>query len=161
MLRLRPYKKDDASTILSWCTEEKAFYKWTAGVMGNYPITEKEFAFVENIMAFTAFDDDGICGFFTLRNPGPSLDELRMGFVIISPNRRGKGYGKEMINLGFRYAFDVYGAGSVDLAVFDNNPSAKACYKAAGFKEVSKESGADSIFCGEQWSRTVMKKEKS
>ena len=129
--------------------------------MGDYPITEKEFAFVENIMGFTAFDENGICGFFTLRNPGQSLDELRMGFVIISCDRRGKGYGREMISLGLRYAFDVYGAKSVDLAVFDNNPAAKACYKAAGFQEVSTESGEDSIFCGEQWSRTVMKKEKN
>ncbi len=161
MLRLRPYKKEDAATILSWCDEEKAFYKWTAGVMGDFPITEKEFSFVEKIMAFTAFDEDGICGFFTLRNPGDSLDELRMGFVIVSPERRGKGYGKQMIELGFRYAFDVYGARSVDLAVFDNNPAAKACYGSAGFREVSSSSDETSIFCGEQWTRTTMIKTRS
>ena len=77
LLRLKPYKKDDAATILSWCTEEKAFYKWTAGVMGNYPITEKEFAFVENIMAFTAFDKDGICGF------SGSIHRIRGGFHFL------------------------------------------------------------------------------
>ena len=39
MIRLRPYKQEDAEIILSWCTDEKSFYKWTAGVLGDYPIT--------------------------------------------------------------------------------------------------------------------------
>ncbi len=98
MIRIRPYKTMDAATILSWCQDEKAFYQWTAGMLGKYPITQKEFCFVETLMSFTAFDETGILGFFTLRNPGESLDELRFGFVIVNPNRRGKGYGKEMLD---------------------------------------------------------------
>lgn len=35
MLRLRPYKKEDADTIISWSKDEKAFYQWNAGVMGG------------------------------------------------------------------------------------------------------------------------------
>lgn len=35
MLRLRPYKKEDADAIISWSKDEKAFYKWSAGVMGE------------------------------------------------------------------------------------------------------------------------------
>ena len=41
-------------------------------------------------MPFTAFDESGILGFFTLRNPNESLDELRFGFVIVNPLSRGK-----------------------------------------------------------------------
>ena len=26
MIRIRPYKASDASTILSWCSDEKSFY---------------------------------------------------------------------------------------------------------------------------------------
>lgn len=85
MIRLRPYKETDAHTILSWCKNEVDFYKWTAGVLGNYPITEKEFNTVKSLIAFTAFDESGIVGFFTLRNPGDSLDELRFGFVMHRP----------------------------------------------------------------------------
>lgn len=33
-------------------------------------------------MAFTAVDENEIIGFFTMRNSGESLDELRFGFVI-------------------------------------------------------------------------------
>ena len=40
MIGIRPYKPEDAATILSWCRDEKAFYKWSAGVLGDYPLTE-------------------------------------------------------------------------------------------------------------------------
>ena len=65
MLRLRPYNKNDADTILSWSKDKTSFYKWSAGVMGKYPISKKKFSFVENLMAFTAIEDDEIIGFFT------------------------------------------------------------------------------------------------
>ncbi len=68
MIGIRPYKASDVDTILSWCQDETAFYQWTAGILGNYPITQKEFCFVESLMPFTAFDETGIVGFFTLRN---------------------------------------------------------------------------------------------
>lgn len=42
MIRVRPYKDTDADTILSWSKDEKSFYQWTAGVLGNYPITHRE-----------------------------------------------------------------------------------------------------------------------
>lgn len=43
MLRLRPYNKNDAEIIMSWIKDESAFYKWTAGVLGEYPISEEQF----------------------------------------------------------------------------------------------------------------------
>ena len=136
MLRLRPYKKEDADIIISWSRDERAFYQWSAGVMGDYPITKVEFGFVDSLMAFTAFDENGIVGFFTLRNPGETLDELRIGFVVIDPEQRGLGRGKEMLMLGLRYAFDIYGAKRVSLGVFENNNPAYYCYRAVGFQDV-------------------------
>ena len=121
MLRLRQYKKEDADTIISWSQDERAFYQWSAGVMGNYPITKKEFEFVDSLMAFTAFDEGGTTGFFTFRNPGGKMDELRIGFVIIDPKLRGQGKGKEMLKLALKYAFEIYGAKRVSLGVFENN----------------------------------------
>lgn len=38
MIRIRPYKASDVDTILSWCQDEKTFYQWTAGILGNYII---------------------------------------------------------------------------------------------------------------------------
>ena len=51
MIRLRPYKKEDTNRILSWCQDEKSFYQWTAGRLGEYPIKEADFSFVDKAYA--------------------------------------------------------------------------------------------------------------
>ncbi len=138
MLRLRPYNKNDAETILSWTKDETAFYKWTAGVLGKYPLSVEQFNEVCNAMAFTAVDDDEIAGFFTMRRPTKSHDELRFGFVIVNPDIRGKGYGKKMLQLGAIFAKEIYGAKKATLGVFKNNEPAYYCYRAVGFTNLPK-----------------------
>lgn len=151
MIRLRPYKESDAKTILSWCKDEKAFYKWTAGILGEYPITEEQFNGVNSLMAFTAIDDNDIIGFFTMRKPGESFDELRFGFVTVDLEKRGKGYGKAMLQLGLKYAKDIYGAKKVSLGVFENNESAYYCYRAVGFSDVKLEEIEKYNVLNEEW----------
>lgn len=151
MLRLRPYKKEDANTIISWNQDERAFYQWSAGVMGAYPITQKEFGFVDSLMAFSVFDEEKMIGFFTFRNPEGKMDELRIGFIIIDPVHRGCGKGKEMIRLALDYAFEVYGAKRVSLGVFENNEPAYYCYKAAGFKDIIADETETYIVLNEEW----------
>ena len=151
MLGIRPYKSADANTVLSWIRDEKMFYQWSAGKFGNYPITQKEFSFVETMMPFVAFDESGIVGFFTLRTPNASLYELRFGFIIVSPDVRGKGYGKAMLSLGLKFAFEIYGARKVSLGVFENNPSAYHCYKSLGFEDVNLDTPETYTIMGEEW----------
>ena len=160
MLRLRPYKREDAETILSWSKDERAFYQWSAGIMGRYPITRDDFGFADALMPFTAFDENGIVGFFTLRTPGKSSDELRMGFVIVDPAQRGHGKGKEMLLLGLRYAFEIYGAKKVSLGVFENNEPAYRCYKSAGFEDVIPDKTESYMVMGEKWKCKEMSVEK-
>ena len=151
MIGIRPYKASDADTILSWCQDEKAFYQWSAGVLGSYPITKSEFSFVDSLMPFTAFDETGIVGFFTLRTPNGSLDELRFGFVIVDPRKRGKGCGKAMLQSGLKYAFEVFGAKKASLGVFENNLPAYYCYKAAGFQDAVLDTEEKYDILGEEW----------
>ena len=63
MIRIRPYKDSDADTILSWCQDEKAFYQWSAGVLGNYPITQSEFSFVTSLMPLQHLMKQGTLAF--------------------------------------------------------------------------------------------------
>jgi len=151
MLRLRPYRAEDAGTILSWCTDEETFYKWNAGILGAYPLCEEQFQAVQSAMPFVAFDESGLVGFFSLRHPGKSLDELRFGFVIVDPVRRGKGYGKKMLQLGLCFAFEIYGAKRATLGVFENNPPAYYCYKAVGFEDVQLETPESYPIMGQNW----------
>ena len=151
MIRLRPYNVSDADKILSWSNDERAFYKWSAGVLGEYPITKEQFGFVNNLMAFTAIDDDEVVGFFTMRRPTEKFDELRFGFVVVDPEKRGKGYGKAMLQLGTKFAKEIFGAKKVSLAVFENNESAYYCYKAVGFKDIVLEETEKYVVLSEEW----------
>ena len=119
--------------------------------MGKYPISKKKFSFVENLMAFTAIEDDEVVGFFTMRRPSESFNELRFGFVVVDPAKRGKGYGKAMLQLGSKFAKEIYGAKKVSLGVFENNESAYYCYKAVGFKDVVLEKTETYTVLGEEW----------
>lgn len=152
MLRLRPYHPHDAPTILSWSRNEKAFYQWTAGVLGAYPLSEEQFNAVAGLMAFTAIEENEIVGFFTLRRPTPSFDELRFGFVIVDAQKRGRGYGKGMLQLGLRYAREIFGARKASLGVFENNRPACACYRSVGFREIVPQSKETYRILGESWS---------
>lgn len=156
MLRVRPYRKDDAKDIVTWCKDEETFLKWSAGILGEYPISVQRMEDATSgrmdnarYFPFVAVEDRQVVGFFTLRHPGETDDELRFGFVIVNPDLRGKGYGKKMMQLGMKFAIEVYGASKVSLGVFENNQSAYYCYKAAGFIENGHTE--DYELMGKQW----------
>lgn len=151
MLRLRPYNEKDTEIILSWSKDEIAFYKWSAGVLGEYPISKEQFGFVNKLMPFTAINDDEVIGFFTIRRPSENFDELRFGFVVVDPQKRGQGYGKRMLQLGIKFAKEIFGAKKVSLGVFENNESAYYCYKAVGFQDIVLEKTEKYTVLGEEW----------
>ncbi len=171
MLRLRPYKQCDAKKILSWCKDELTFRRWTGDRYDKYPITEDDMnekyidcngdcAEDDNFYPMTAFDESGVVGHFILRYTDENKTVLRIGFVILDDSKRGKGYGKEMIKLALKYAFEIFGAQKVTIGVFDNNPSAYYCYKNAGFREVLRDSKVECELCGEVWSITELELNK-
>ena len=142
MLRLRPYKRCDADKIVSWIQDEEAFYKWSAGVLGAYPITAEalnahydEKADLDSFYTMTAFDETGAVGQLIMRFLDEEKKTLRFGFVIVDDSKRGMGYGKQMLGLALRFAFDILKVQKVTLGVLENNPGAYNCYKAAGFKD--------------------------
>ena len=88
-----------------------------------------------------------------LRYPSLSKNIIRFGFVIVNDLLRGKGYGKQMLQLAIQKAKNEFGAKKITLGVFDNNPSAFHCYESVGFWVV----GTDSYFIdGEEWMEKEM-----
>ncbi len=157
MLDLRPYRENDAERILSWCGDERTFYRWTAGVLGDYPLTAVQFINrMSGLTAFTAVEDGEPAGFFTLRRPGEAPGELRVGFVIVDAQKRGRGYGKELLRLALKLAREIYGAKRVSLGVFEDNRPARCCYRAVGFVEVASEKTETYHVMGEDWSCVEM-----
>ncbi len=162
MFRLRPYKAIDAKTIIAWCKDEVSFRRWTSDRYDHFPITEddmnqKYFAYngdcpdADNFYPMTAFDDSGTVGHLIMRFTDEQRMTLRFGFVIIDDSKRGKGYGKEMLQLALKYAFEILRVEKVTLGVFDNNKAAYHCYKAAGFRDVEMDAEEICEVCGESW----------
>jgi RimJ/RimL family protein N-acetyltransferase len=143
-MRLRAYTKEDSPVIAGWVRTEKELYQWSASIYGFYPLLP--YSIDDNyvnamksgrFIPLTAIDDEGRpVGHFIIRYPNENDDSsVRIGFVIVDPDIRGKGYGRELMKLAVGYVKDNLTATRVDLGVFENNPKAKKCYASAGFKD--------------------------
>ena len=161
-MRLRPYiKSKDFKYIAGWIENERNHALWCANNF-PYPITAEAFhVFLEKTMeewamnAFAVTDDCGkIVGFFRY-SVNTESNEGFLASVIVDNKLRGKGYGKEMIRLALRYAFEMTGAELVQLNVFTENVDAKRCYERLGFVERSVEK-AVFAYQDELWSRCNM-----
>ena len=142
MLKLRPYKRSDAATVASWILSEKEFYEWSAGMLGDYPPTadtlndySEKIADDDTCYQMIAADDSEAIGYLILRYPEENLRLVRIGFVVLDPKRRGRGYGIGMVGLALKYAFDILKAKKVTLGVFEKNDIAHKAYRTAGFVE--------------------------
>ncbi len=85
-----------------------------------------------------------------MRRPSESFDELRFGFVVVDPSKRGKGYGKRMLQLGLKFTINLW-CKKVSLSVFENNESAYFCYKSIGFDDVILDKTEIYYVLGEEW----------
>lgn len=149
MLRLRPYKPCDAQYITGWIHDEYSFRLWCTDRF-EYPLTPDDMnskyfynngdcSAEDNFYPMTAFDENGVVGHLILRFTDAEKKTVRLGFIIVDDTIRGKGYGKAMVKLALKYAFEILGAEKATLGVFESNPSAYYCYKAAGFEDVPTE----------------------
>ena len=158
MLRLRPYKPCDAQRITGWIKDEYGFRQWCADCYERYPVTPEDMnrrydseRGSDGVWAMTAFDENGPAGHLIMRFPGDDRDTLRFGFVIVDDRRRGVGLGREMLSLAIRFAFEFVRVERITLGVFGNNPRARRCYEACGFRAVERSEKEYYNCLGELW----------
>lgn len=161
-MRIRLYiEEKDFEYLAKWINDEKIHALWCANLM-PYPITKENLhSFLEkNAMewtdsAYVAMEDNGkVMGFFCYSvNVDDNSGFLKL--IVVDREKRGVGYGKKMLQLALKYAFDITGVESVRINVFDENAAAKHCYEKIGFVE---ESISKDIFPykDETWSRCHM-----
>ena len=157
MLRLRPYKPSDAGHLMDWLKDERTVRLWRADRF-SYPLTGEQldqywedFLSDENAWIFTAVDGSGKpCGHFSFRRVDYHKNSAHMGFIVVDPMERGKGYGREMVTLALRYAFSLLRVERVTLGVFTVNEAAHRCYLSVGFQDEELHRDYDS-FDGEAW----------
>lgn len=158
-MRLRPYIKNrDFEIISKWITDERTHAMWCANLI-EYPVSQENFQSVMEYAAdkfgdspFVATLDDGeVVGFFCYSS-NLETNEGMLKFVMVDSKYRGKGYGKEMINLAVKYAFEIAKVSAVQLNVFPENERAKKCYMSCGFEERTTTDNAFK-FKDETWGR--------
>ena len=147
MLRLRPYKRCDAEKIAGWVQDRDVYLKWGGKLIGEFPLDAETIdrkytqengscAEPDNFYPWIAFDDEnGVVGHFIMRYLNGDKRMLRFGWVVIDSAMRGKGYGAEMMRAGLKAAFEILGAETVSIGVFENNTPAHACYRKVGFTD--------------------------
>lgn len=140
-MRIRTYTPEDFETVRGWVSDERTHTMWCANLI-PFPMTREGFeATLAEATArfgdrqYIAEDEDGnAVGFFCISDIVPESRELMLKFVIVNSALRGKGYGRQMLVLAAKQAFEI-GAQAVQLNVFTVNAPAKKCYLAAGFRE--------------------------
>lgn len=161
-MRLRPYIAcKDYDVIKNWISDERTHAMWCANLI-QFPMKKNNFEKVIREMAerygdspYVATSEEGqLIGFFCYSvNLVTNVGMLK--FVMINPDYRGKGYGKEMMQLAVKYAFEITNADAVQLNVFSENITAKKCYEAVGFVERKTDKDAFA-YKDESWDRCNM-----
>ena len=159
----RDYEEADAEEILKWIKNERDFRLWSADRYDKYPATPNDINnnytnCKENglFCPMTLVDENKVIGHLILRKSNKGEHAIRLGFIIVDNNLRGKGYGKKIINEAIKYAREVLHADEINLGVFSNNEPAIRCYKAVGFEEVDIEKNAYKYY-DENWDCLEMK----
>lgn len=158
MLRLRPYVPEDGKSIVTWLDSEDTFRKWSADQYKEFPVLPEQISekYADagkegRFIALTAFDESGLVGHFTIRFTDEKMETARLGFVIVDGRKRGRGYGRKMLSMGIKYAFEFLRAERVTIGVFENNLPARRCYESLGFHKNRNEHPSLYQLCGEKW----------
>lgn len=161
-MRIRPYIEcKDFNEIRTWISDERMHAMWCANLI-QYPITNENFHKVLGELAqrfgdspYVATTEDGkLIGFFCY-SINLETNEGMFKFITTNPVFRGKGYGKKMLQLATKYAFEITNVETVHLNVFPENIQAKKCYESVGFTERKMDKDAFT-YKDEMWSRSNM-----
>ena len=148
---LRPFTYEDASVILSWCKNKHDFRLWSADHYRTFPAIPDDMMSlynIDNLFPMTMEVNGLIAGHILLRYSSKNKEIIRFGFAIVDDTMRGKGYGKQMMQLAIDYARNKFGVKKITLGVFCDNHSAIKCYTSVGFDIASNDSY---IIDGEEW----------
>lgn len=140
---LSPINVEDKELYVKWLND----FSVTDGLGGSCKlenlITEQEWIQEslkkkENQFAIVKLENEeliGGCGFH-------EVDHIKrigtLGIFIGEEQNRGKGYGKEALNLLLEFGFQYLNLNNIMLHVFSFNERAIHCYKKIGFQEIGR-----------------------
>jgi RimJ/RimL family protein N-acetyltransferase len=139
MIALRPLEPEDCEALLPWIPSADALFQWSGPWDFRWPIDRDQLlrdlhAAHGRRVLFAAVDEAGgeLRGHAMLTvQPDHGLGVI--GRVLVDPGRRGGGLGTALMREVVRAGFDRFGLHRLQLAAYDFNTAAIACYQRVGF----------------------------
>lgn len=140
LFEARPFDPTDASAIASWMSvsPEDLFMVSSSLVFPVDPdmlIKRAREAHPEEHKFYSVFliGTDTLAGYFEIKNINSRHNIGTGAHIILAPEYRGKGMGKDLVDLITKVAFSSLGLYRISLSVHTTNQAAIAVYKKAGY----------------------------
>jgi RimJ/RimL family protein N-acetyltransferase len=136
----RGFRLRDAEALISWASSADELLQWS-GPHFSFPLDKKQLrAYAKSasekrqLISGVLEGTDAVVAHAELNLlPEHELGQIRR--VIVAPELRGQGIGRELIQWLVNLSFVDLRLNRLELVVFDFNERARRCYEAAGFKE--------------------------
>ncbi len=156
-MELRAFDTTDFQTLIDWIDSDKLNYLW-GGPNFKFPLDRSQLSkhcALPQVYPFMFEVDKHNVGYAELYKVSDT--HFRVCRVFVSPEFRGRGLAKLMLQTLIEFAQSNLDARELSLAVFEHNHVAKNCYESLGFTVISQEQGTRS-FEGENWNLLRMSK---
>ena len=127
---LREYEDKDSFEIIKWIRSKQELLLWSADIYNKFPIEAedinnfyKKCLEKSNFYPMTLIENDRIIGHLILRNTDEKNQIIRLGFIIVDPDLRGRGYGRTLINHAIEYAKNNLNAKEINLGTVTSTQS--------------------------------------
>lgn len=145
MVTLRPFAKEDIHSVSSWIHSKEELVQF-AGPVFEYPLTWEQMEdhladFRRQVYAAIRPDTTETIGIGEIY--WDAEDSPRLCRILVSPEERGKGFGKEIVLSLLDLAFARAAVKQVSLNVYNFNTSAIRCYEQCGFEASTDQSMAE------------------
>jgi ribosomal protein S18 acetylase RimI-like enzyme len=148
-LSLRTPTTNDYLVLASWLPDAAACQRW-AGPRLPFPFA------AEDLPTLLAWPEGGESSYALIDSSGRlcgfgqhwvfQAGSVHLGRIIVAPNTRGCGYGRELCQHLITAALNATSATAVTLRVYRDNQVAVKLYSSLGFVECAAESTVDMLF---------------
>ncbi|MBR2712828.1 MAG: GNAT family N-acetyltransferase [Bacilli bacterium] len=137
---LSPMNIEDAETYIKWLADRRVSDGTNAtcklyNIVSEKEWIEKNMERGEYTFSIVSKDNNKLIGNCGIMNPNFIHGTATLGIFIGEEEYRGKGIGKEVLELLLDYGFNFLRLHNIKLDVFSFNKQAIDCYKRIGFKE--------------------------
>lgn len=135
-MELRPTTTDDLQTILGWVKNNQEMVMWS-GPTFTWPLGYNQLARYfgnTNRTYWSAMDVEAqeLVGHASLLLD-KDADLMRIGFIIVNPEHRGRGVGRRFVEAVVRQGFQASTFPVMKLGVYAHNTAALNLYESLGF----------------------------